>query len=252
MDMQLTSFSPASNFLLVIGVGLILSSIVYLRFLSKVGKTRKQFRALQPEVRITSSATVYSNGEDVLTINLRNSGGSPAKDIRVTVHGGEGVEPMPIIPQLNSWVTQEEVWVKARPDSPLLHEKRKNIRLIIRYRDQWGYRYTLTYPVVQRESTYGWVTLQLVDRGKPRVSMPLVSYWQMRRHITRHARQIRKGKIKDTTFRGQINISHDDSLSHSLIHSYLGKVWQTQNKHCQITNRLKYHHPRTGASPSRL
>ncbi|MCA9472705.1 MAG: hypothetical protein MRJ96_03450 [Nitrospirales bacterium] len=227
-----SSFSSPVDFRLALGIGFTLLSVVYWRILTVAGKTRKQFHALQPEVRITNRATVYSNGQDVLTLSLRNNGGSPAEKIRVMVHGYEGERPMPIIAQLNPWTAEQEVWVRVKSNSPLLRERRSNIRLIIRYQDQWGNRYSLTYPVVQRECTKGGMALQIVDRGEPRISMPAISFWQMRRYLVCHARQVRKGKNQDLPFRGQICTSHDDSLSQSFIHSYLGKVWQTQNKWC--------------------
>ena len=174
--------------------------------------------------------TVYVEGEDRLTFSLRNIGGSRAADISVTIHGRDGIEPCPIIPAMTPGVAEHKVWIKAGSDSPLLHEKRDDIRLMIRYRDQWGYPYTLTYPVVQRESIYGWVALQLVDRGQPRVSRPSLPFFRMRKHLRRYSPKTHKGKVHENALRGQIDIGHDELPSRSLLHSYFRGVWHMQSK----------------------
>ncbi len=244
MDTQISLTSNSPDILLWIGIGLIILTVCYLRFLVVVDKTRRAYRALQPDVGIMRSATIYSNSEDILTIRLRNNGGSDASDIRVTVHGGEGFDPLPLIQEMKPRNDEHEVWIKAKSGSPLLREKRNNIRLKIRYRDQWGYPYTLAYPVVQRESTYGRVVLRLVDRGKRQVSKPAISFFTMRKHLALHSWKTRKQKGDlGETFDGKIDIGCDESLSQSLIHSYLGRVWQTQNKRGYVTDRIAYYPP---------
>ncbi|GJL53806.1 MAG: hypothetical protein NPIRA02_09380 [Nitrospirales bacterium] len=196
MDMPLTLTPTAVNLLLVVGLGLIALSVLYLRYLGTVERTQRAFQALQPDVHITKSTTIYSNREDILKVYLQNFGGSQASDIRVTVHGAEGVEPLPVIPVMAVGSQEHEVWIKANPTSPLLQEKRDSIRLSIYYRDQWGHSYTLTYPVVQRDTLRSLVTLQLVDGGTPRTVRPIVSYWRMRRCINRHAQKMAKKTVR--------------------------------------------------------
>ncbi|WP_454064285.1 hypothetical protein [Candidatus Nitrospira salsa] len=196
MDLSFTLTPYDLNLLLAVGIGLIVLSILYLRYLVMLEKTHRAFCAIQPDVHITRRATIYSNGEDILTVYLQNLGDSQASDIRVTVHGGEGVSPLPVIPMMEAESREYEVWIKTRSDSPLLQEKRDNIRLTICYGDQWGNRYTLAYPVVQRDALHRCVALQLVDGAKPRVEKPTVSFWRMRRCLYRHSRNVSKAKVR--------------------------------------------------------
>ncbi|WP_447969354.1 hypothetical protein [Nitrospira sp. M1] len=196
MDMPLTLTPDTLDLLLLVGLGLIVLSILYVWYSVVEDRTQRAFRAIQPDVHITRSVTIYSNGEDILKVYLQNLGGSQASDICVTAHGGEGVEPLPVIPVMAVGNKEYEVWIKAKPTSPLLQEKRDNIRLMICYRDQWGSLYTLAYPVVQRDALRNVVALRLVDGGTPRVVRPTVSFWRMRRWVNRHSRRMSKEKIR--------------------------------------------------------
>ncbi len=227
MDMHLAVTPNSSDLLLWGGVCLIVSSLLYLKLFSVLEKTRRAFRALQPELSISRSATVYSHGEDTLTIYLRNDGRSKATDIRVTVHGGEGIAPLPVIPVMVPGDSEQEIWVKAKACSPLFQEKRDRIRLHIRYRDQWGYAYSLSHPVVQRESIHGWVALQLVERAKSRTVKPNVSFWRMRMALILSSSEI-TGKDGDESKRYRIDHSTDSRQSH--FNGYLARVWLSQNK----------------------
>lgn len=240
MDMQISITPNSSDFLLWGGVSLIVLSLLYLKIVRVVEKTRRAFRALQPDLHISRSATIYSNGEDTLTIVLRNCGGSQAADIRVTVHGGEGLEPVPVIPVIKPGDSEYEVWVKAKSGSPLLQEKRDTIRLIIRYRDQWGHPYMLTYPVVQRESIHGWVALQLVERVKPRVTKPSISFWRMRMVLLLHSSTTHIVSRDGEALNASHNGDREGAFSQPQIHSYLSRVWQSQNKECHTTGRRRF------------
>ncbi|MGB0910606.1 MAG: hypothetical protein ACPGYT_09605 [Nitrospirales bacterium] len=240
MDMQISVTPNSSDLLLWVGFGLIILSLLYLKILNVRAKTRTAFSALQPNLQISRSATVYSHGEDTLTISLRNRGGSPAVDIRVTVHGGEGVEPSPIIPVIQPEDSEHEVWVKAKLSSPLLQEKRDTIQLIIRYRDRWGYSYGLMHPVVQRESIHGWVALQLVERVKSRVSKPPISFWRMRMILLLQSRAIQveghEGEVRsDSRY-----VEGERSVRQLQPRAYLAKVWQVQDKKCRTIDARKF------------
>ena len=232
MDMQFSVTPNSSDLVLWTGIGLIIFSLLYLKLSNILEKTRREFRALQPDLHISRSATIYSNGEDTLTIFLRNRGGSPAVDIRVTVHGGEGQDPLPVIPMMNPEDAEHEIWVKAKAGSPLLQGKKNTVRLHICYRDQWGYLYSLIHPVVQRELNHGWVTLQLVERVNSRVSQPAISFWRMRMALLHHSptAQTRDNEdvLKDYTIEGRDELLHQPQEQ-----SYFSRVWQYQDKECR-------------------
>ncbi len=240
MDMQISVTPDSSDFLLWVGFGLIILSLLYLRVMNVREKTRTAFSALQPALQISRSGTVYSHGEDTLTISLRNRGGSQAVDIRVTVHGGEGLEPSPVIPVIQPEDADHEVWVKAKLGSPLLQEKRDTIRLIIRYRDRWGYAYSLMHPVVQRESIHGWVALQLVERVRSRVSKPSIPFWRMRTALLIHPQTIQvEGGARDVLSDSSYG-DGEPSSDQSQPRAYLAKVWQVQDKECRTLDVRKF------------
>ncbi len=239
MDIQIFVTPDFSDLFLWGGIGLIVFSIVYLQLSKILENTRRKFRAIQPDLHISRSATVYSNGEDTLTIFIRNAGGSPAVDIRVTVHGGEGLDPLPVIPVMNSGDLEHEVWVKAKAGSPLLQEKKDSIQLHIHYRDQWGHFYSVTHPVVQRESIHGWVALHLVERVNSRVSTPSISFWCMRMGLLLHTPTVEAMNTEKVIKVDRVG-GCDGLLGQPQELSYLTRVWQFQNKECRARESRQF------------
>ena len=240
MTMQLSVTPFSSDLLLWIGISLIVLSIAYLRLLVVVERTRRAFRALQPDIQISKIVTVYSDRQDRLTFWLRNTGGTPASQIRATIRDGVGIEPSPAIEVVNPGCEEQEAWIHVNPDSPLLQKKQDNIQLIVRYWDQWGNKYMLTFPVVQLESIYGQLALHLVERGKPRIFKPAISVWRMRSILRQHFGNKRKCDVSKFGLDGYIDVGHEELLSQSLIHSYLCRVWNTQNKRCIPPTKSRY------------
>ena len=240
MTMQLSVTPFSSDHLLWIGLGLIVLSLAYLRLLVVVDKTRRAFHALQPDVQISKIVTVYADRQDRLTFCLRNTGGSPASQIRATIREGVGIEPSPAIAVMNPGCEEQEAWIQVKSDSPLLQKKQNNIQLIVRYWDQWGNEYKLMFPVAQLESVHGHLALHLVERGKPRVFKPAISVWRMRLILQRQSGKRHKDDASKDGLGGYIDVGHEELLSQSLIHSYLCRVWNTQNKRCIPPTKSRY------------
>ncbi len=185
MDIQLSTYPLSLDLLLGIGMILILVTSIYLVFLIRLDKARRTFEALQPNLCITRSETVYANGEDTLTFYIQNTGGSKASNVHVTLKGRDDAEYSPIIRTMYPDDFTYEVWVKATEGSPLLQEKQEGLQVEISYKDLWGHRYSLTQPIAQREMDRGWFALKHIEDAKTRVSKPVLSYLQMRKRVNR-------------------------------------------------------------------
>ena len=165
----------------LVGGGLIVFGLMGLLISTRKEKTCKAFFKLQPVLRISRSATVYSHGQEVVTFTIQNVGASPAYDIRATIHGKQGKESGPIIPLVRPGDHGHCIWIRPAPDSPLIHRKSPNVRLTLDFQDFWGHSYDLRFPVLQQVFDHNRFTLHLKQDAKGYLMRPWVSWFRMQK-----------------------------------------------------------------------
>ena len=169
----------------LMGGGLIVVTLIKLLISTRSEKMRHAFLKIQPNLRIDRSATIYSGGQEVVTFTIQNMGGSPAYDIRATIHGREGKEIGPVIPVVKPGKKGHCLWIRPAVDSPLLQNKTHNVRLTIDFQDYWGHAYDLRFPIAQQVFGHDRFTLHLNQNAQGRLMMrPWVSCFKMKKILS--------------------------------------------------------------------
>lgn len=142
--------------------------------------TREQFRAAQPDVRVTNLSAM--NAGQVLTISpeIENVGGGVAYDCTLHMGGWEGnfavKKVLPRGPRTQKHVAS----IVLGPDAPVRMKPISNGYLRIRYLDRWGHKYDRWYQVTQaKPPTLSLYNVQ-IDLDHPELNEPTPSFWEMR------------------------------------------------------------------------
>jgi hypothetical protein len=165
-------------------VGLILTGLgIYFGLLPFMDQTRKDFRALQPNVQI-GGASIISAGESYsVRLRLHNRGKSTAYDAIVSLDGWSGRQNIPVIHPLGPpGFNEYEVPIELGRESAIRTTKMESLRLRMSYRDRWGYQYEMSYPVVQSSRADGLQNIQIRDE-QPTFNAPRVSFLKMRKYL---------------------------------------------------------------------
>ena len=170
--------------LIVSLLALIIAAVTGYFYLSSiVDQTRKEFRENQPDLKILQISSMHSS--DILTLfpSVHNVGKVPAYDCSVSLDGcrdnisiGTSYPPGPRF-------QVHKLSIPLGPDSPIRGTTISPAYLYLRYRDRWGLRYEVSYPVAQiREGDRPFFTVQ-IDLEHQRLVEPSPSFWEMRKFL---------------------------------------------------------------------
>ena len=150
----------------------------YLR--SFVVRTRKEFRAQQPTLRITNLSALNSGNVLTLIPELENVGRGVAYDCMMHLGGWEGSFAVKkLYPQGPRHQTHAATIVVG-PDAPLRTTPQTNGSLRLSYQDCWGLRYECWYPVTQVQSVATPLYNVHIDLAHPELTEPHPSFRDMR------------------------------------------------------------------------
>ena len=133
-----------------------------------VVRTRKEFRATQPDLRITNLSAMNSGNILTLYPELDNVGlGVAVKKV------------YPRGPRYEKHVAS----IVLGPDAPIRGKPMNIGYLRLSYRDRWGQKYECWYPVAQVRSGVIPPYNPQIDLEHPDLTEPHPSFWEMRKFL---------------------------------------------------------------------
>lgn len=146
-----------------------------------VARTRKEFRAAQPDLKITNLSAMSSGNVLTLFPELENVGGGVAYDCLLHMGGWEGhfavKKAHPRGPRHQKHVAS----IVLGPDAPIRAKPISNGYLRLRYQDRWGQKYDCWYQVTQVKSGEPPRYNVHIDLDHPELNGPTPSFREMRK-----------------------------------------------------------------------
>jgi hypothetical protein len=147
--------------------------------LSFVARTRKEFRATQPALRITNLSAM--NSGNILTIlpELENVGLGVGYDCVVHMGGWEGNFAVKKVHPRGPRYQKHVASIVLGPESPIRGKSMTNGYLRLSYRDRWELKYECWYPVSQVRSGASPLYNIQIDLEHPELTEPHPTSWEM-------------------------------------------------------------------------
>lgn len=148
-----------------------------------VVRTRKEFRATQPDLRITNLSAMNSGNVLTLYPELENVGLGVAYDCVMHLGGWEGNFAVKKVYPRGPRYEKHVASIVLGQDAPI-REKPMNIGYLrLSYRDRWGQKYECWYPVAQVRSGLIPPYNPQIDLEHPDLTEPHPSFWEMRKFL---------------------------------------------------------------------
>jgi hypothetical protein len=148
---------------------------------SFLARTRKRFRDVQPNLRISNLSAM--NAGQVLTLSpeIENVGRGVAYDCVMHLGGWEGNFAVKKVYPHGPRHQKHVASIVLGPEAPFRTKSMTNGYLRLSYRDRWGLKYECWYPVTQiRNGAIPLYTVQ-IDLDNPELTEPNPSFWEMRK-----------------------------------------------------------------------
>ena len=162
---------------------LIVVAIASFYLLTFVARTRKEFRAAQPDLRVTNMSTMSSG--NVLTVypELQNLGGGVAYDCLLHMGGWEGSFSVKKIYPRGPKGQKHVASIVLGPDAPIRTTLMDHGYIRLRYLDRWGQKYDCWYQVTQVGTGETPLYNVQIDLEHPQLNEPHPSFWEMRKFL---------------------------------------------------------------------
>ena len=144
-----------------------------------VVRTRKEFRATQPDLRITNLSAMNSGGVLTLYPELENGGLGVAYDCVMHLGGWEGNFAVKKVYPRGPRYEKHVASIVLGPDAPIRGKPMTIGYLRLSYRDRWGQKYECWYPVAQVSSGGIPPYNPQIDLEHPDLTEPHPSFWEM-------------------------------------------------------------------------
>jgi hypothetical protein len=173
------------DWLLLLGLVslLIVGAIAAFYLYAFVTRIREEFRAAQPDLRITNLSAMSSG--NVLTIypEIENVGGGMAYDCLLHMGGWEGNFAVKKVYPRGPRYQKHVASIVLGPDVPIRAKLINNGYIRLRYLDRWGQKYECWYQVIQVKSDEGSLYNIHIDLEHPELNEPHPSFWEMRKFL---------------------------------------------------------------------
>jgi len=162
---------------------LIVGAIASFYLFTFVTRTRKEFRAAQPDLRVTNMSTMSSG--NILTVypELQNLGGGVAYDCLLHLGGWEGNFSVKKIYPRGPKGQKHVASIVLGPDAPIRTTLMGHGYIRLRYLDRWGQKYDCWYQVTQVGIGDAPLYDIQIDLEHPELHEPHPSVWEMRRFL---------------------------------------------------------------------
>ena len=159
----------------------IAASIASFYLYAFVARTRKEFRAAQPDLRITNLSAMNSGNVLTLFPELENVGGGVGYDCLLYMGGWEGNFAVKKVHPRGPRNQKHMASIVLGPDAPIRAKPISNSYLLLRYQDRWGHKYDCWYQVTQVKSNELPLYNVQIDLEHPELNKPTFSFWEMRK-----------------------------------------------------------------------
>lgn len=158
---------------------LLIGGTAYFSLHSFVARTRDEFRAQQPKLRITNLSAM--NAGNVLTLipEIENVGRGVAYDCVMHLGGWEGSFVVKKMYPQGPRYQKHAATIVLGPDAPIRVKPMTNGYLRLGYRDRWELKYDCWYPVTQVRSGSPPLYNVHIDFEHPELTEPNPSFWDM-------------------------------------------------------------------------
>lgn len=158
-------------------------------------RTRQEFRAVQPDLRVTNLSAMSAG--DVLTLypEFENMGGGVAYDCTLHMGGWEGNFAVKKVHPRGPRHQKHVASIILGPDAPIRAKPLNNGYLRIRYLDHWGHKYDRWYPVTQTRMPGRPLFDVHIDLEHPEVNEPSPSFWEIRSFLRTSTLQDQKRQV---------------------------------------------------------
>lgn len=160
---------------------LIIGGTGYFFLHSLAARTRKEFRAHQPNLRITNLSAMNSGNVLTLIPELENVGRGVAYDCVMHLGGWEGNFAVKKVHPHGPRYQKHVASIVLGPDAPLRVKPMTSGYLRLSYRDCWELKYERWYPVTQVRSGAMPLYNVQIDLEHPELTEPNPSFWEMRK-----------------------------------------------------------------------
>jgi len=144
-------------------------------------RTKKEFYASRPALRVTNLAALNAGQMLTLTPELENVGHGVAYDCVLQLGGWEGNYSVKSMHPRGPRYRKHAVPIQLGPDASIRTASQSRIYLRLSYRDQWGLMYECWYPVAQIQRAGSTLYDIQIDLSHPELTEPTPSFWTMRR-----------------------------------------------------------------------
>jgi len=146
-----------------------------------IAKTKNEFRAAQPDLRIANLSAM--NSGDVLTLypELENVGRGVAYDCVMHLGGWEGNFAVKKVYPRGPRYEKHVVAIVLGPEAPIRVKPISHGYLRLRYHDRWEQKYERWYAVTQVSGSAMPPYNPQIDLGHPELTEPCPSVWEMRK-----------------------------------------------------------------------
>lgn len=165
--------------ILALGVSL---WVGYYSVVSARDRIRKDFFALQPDVRIVSAPVMSVGGAYTVMTHLHNLGSSTAYDATITMDGWTGEAHAHIVHPLRPGHNEYEVSLPLGLDAPIRTTLIQDAKARLRYRDRWYNWSEVVYPVRQTPRDDGRFNIS-IRMEQPTLRRPGASLRKMRKYL---------------------------------------------------------------------
>ena len=173
------------DWLLILGLVslLIVGAIALFYLFTFVTRTREEFRAAQPDLRVTNMATMSSG--NVLTVypELQNLGGGVAYDCLLHMGGWEGSFSIKKVYPRDLGGQKHVASIVLGPEAPIRTTLTGHGYIRLRYLDRWGQKYDCWYEVTQVGIGDAPLYNIQIDLEHPELHEPHPSFWAMRKFL---------------------------------------------------------------------
>jgi hypothetical protein len=166
-----------------IGLGLfsVAAGVAAYYLYALVVRTRKEFRAVQPNVKITNLSAMNSGNVLTLFPEFENVGGGVAHDCQLHMGGWDGNFVVKKVYPRGARVQKQRASIVLGPETPIRAQPINNGYLRIRYLDRWGHKYDCWYQVTQvKNAALPLYNIQ-IDLDHPEENTPVLSFLDMRK-----------------------------------------------------------------------
>lgn len=148
---------------------------------SFVARTRKEFRATQPDLRITNLSAMNSGNVLTLSPELENVALGVAYDCVMHLGGWDGHFAVKKVHPRGPRYQKHVASIVLGPEAPIRAKPMTNGYLRLSYRDRWGQKYECWYPVAQVRSGANSLYNVQIDLEHPELTEPHPTVWEMRK-----------------------------------------------------------------------